>query len=151
MPKPRVTGERKEQTLKSRIAGVAQTYRLIATTDAAPATSASSNTLLLLIYFDYEYVLLTYSADCARGAPRVISRVQSADVNDDGVANTLTSTRLQASSVGCCGQTGFTPMRTINNDCSVNAIDLNYGRATSANPFPRSPGSHRAHRSPSTR
>jgi len=42
MPKPRVTGKRKEPTLTSRIAGVALACRPIATTVAAPATNPST-------------------------------------------------------------------------------------------------------------
>ncbi len=43
--------------------------------------------------------MFSYSADCAKtwSPPRLISRVQSADVNDDGVATTADVTRLQAS------------------------------------------------------
>ena len=77
----------------------------------------------------------------------MISRVPSADVNDDGVANTADVTRLQASLGRSCGQPGFNPNADVNNDCNVNALDLEFvARATSAFPSHASRGSRRAPR-----
>ena len=51
-------------------------------------------------------IMFSYSANCGVtwSPPRMISRVQSADVNDDGVATTADVTRLQASFGSSCGR-----------------------------------------------
>ena len=54
----------------------------------------------------------------------VMSRVQSADVNDDGVATTADVPASRRASARSCGQTDFNPNADINNDCTVNALDL---------------------------
>ena len=82
-----------------------------------------------------------YSSDCARtwSPPRVISRVQSGDVNDDGVVNNTDLTRVQASYNRVCGQSGFSPNADVNNDCKVDLVDYTFvGRAT-GQPVPAQP------------
>ncbi|HET9667035.1 MAG TPA: FG-GAP-like repeat-containing protein, partial [Desertimonas sp.] len=65
--------------------------------------------------------------------------MQSADVNDDGVANTADVTRLQASLGRSCGQTNFNPNADVNNDCTVNALDLGFVSRNAGLPVPRQP------------
>ncbi len=86
-------------------------------------------------------IMFTYSSDCARtwSPPRVISRVQSGDVNDDGVVNNTDLTRVQASYNRVCGQSGFSPNADVNNDCKVDLVDYTFvGRAT-GQPVPAQP------------
>ena len=86
-------------------------------------------------------IMLSYSANCGAtwSPPRVISRVQSGDVNDDGVVNNTDLTRVQASYNRTCGQTDFNPNADSNNDCKVDLVDLTFvGRAV-GQPVPKQP------------
>ena len=86
-------------------------------------------------------IMLSYSTDCARtwSPPRVISRVQSGDVNDDGVVNTTDLTRLQSSWGRSCGQANFNSNADTNNDCTVNVLDLNFVSRAVGKPVPSQP------------
>ena len=86
-------------------------------------------------------IMFSYSADCAKtwSPPRVISRLPSADVDDNGVANTADLTRLQASYNRACGQTGFNPNADTNNDCKVDLLDLAFVGRGVGQPVPRQP------------
>jgi hypothetical protein len=66
-------------------------------------------------------IMFSSSADCGSSwtPARVISRLPSADVNDDGVATSADVTRLQASYNRTCGQTGYNANADVNNDCRV--------------------------------
>jgi uncharacterized repeat protein (TIGR01451 family) len=86
-------------------------------------------------------IMFTSSADCGAtwAPPRVISRVQSADVNDDGVANSADLTRVQASYNRTCGQTGYNRNADVNNDCRVDVLDLTIVGRGVGQPVPPQP------------
>jgi len=86
-------------------------------------------------------IMYSRSLDCGASwsPPRAISRVQSADVNDDGVATTADVTRLQASYGRSCGHVAYNPNADINNDCIVNVFDLNYVSRGVGRPVPSQP------------
>ena len=99
-------------------------------------------------------IMFSRSTNCGLtwSAPRLLSRVQSADVNDDGVATTADVTRLQASLNRSCGQTGFNPAADVNNDCKVDVSRSRVRQSeASARPSPSNPDSRRAPRSRSIR
>ena len=86
-------------------------------------------------------IMFSSSTNCGAtwSAPRVLSRVQSGDVNDDGVVNNSDLTRVQASYNRTCGQTGFNPNADVNNDCKVDLVDYAFvGRAVGL-PVPTQP------------
>ncbi|HEY7502375.1 MAG TPA: FG-GAP-like repeat-containing protein, partial [Vicinamibacterales bacterium] len=86
-------------------------------------------------------IMFSTSGDCGRTwtAGRLISRVQSADVNDDGVANTADVTRVQAAYNRTCGQTGYNANADVNNDCRVDLVDLTLVSRGVGQPVPRQP------------
>ena len=86
-------------------------------------------------------IMLSYSADCARtwSPPRVISRVLSPDVNDDGIATNADVARLQQSMGRSCGHVAFNPNADVNNDCIVNSLDLGYVARNVGQPVPPQP------------
>ncbi len=86
-------------------------------------------------------IMFSASADCAKtwSPPRVLSRVQSGDVNDDGVTNAADVARVQASYTRICGQTGFNPNADTNNDCKVDLLDLAYVGKMVGQPVPTQP------------
>jgi len=86
-------------------------------------------------------IMFSRSLDCGvTWSPlRFLSRVPSADVNDDGVASAADLTRLQASWGRSCGNASFNPNADTNNDCTVNAIDLNFVSRGVGLPVPRQP------------
>jgi uncharacterized repeat protein (TIGR01451 family) len=71
-------------------------------------------------------IFFSYSADCGKtwSAPRLLSRVASMDVNDDGVVNATDTTVARASYLKSCGQSGFNPNADVNRDCRVDLTDL---------------------------
>ena len=86
-------------------------------------------------------IMFSYSADCGKtfSPARPISRIPSADVNDDGVATTADLTRLQASIGRSCGQANFNSNADTNNDCTVNAVDYNFVARGVGRPVPTQP------------
>ena len=86
-------------------------------------------------------IMFSRSTNCGAtwSAPRVLSRVPSADVNDDGVANTADVTRLQASLGRSCGHVSFNSNADTNNDCIVNSLDLNFVARGVGLPVPKQP------------
>jgi uncharacterized repeat protein (TIGR01451 family) len=86
-------------------------------------------------------ILFSRSSDCGAtwSTPRVISRVPSPDVNDDGVATTADLTRLQASFGRSCGHPAYNPNADINNDCIVNVLDLAFVSRGVGRPVPPQP------------
>ena len=98
--------------------------------------------------------MFSRSADCGVtwSPPRVISRVPSADVNDDGVANTADVTRLQASLGRSCGQTQLQPQRRHQQRLHRQRARSEFRRARRRPARARaSRGFRRARRSPSIR
>ena len=85
--------------------------------------------------------MFSASADCAKtwSPPRVLSRVQSGDVNDDGVTTAADVARVQASYTRVCGQTGFNPNADTNNDCKVDLLDLAFVGKMVGQPVPTQP------------
>ncbi len=86
-------------------------------------------------------VMVSRSLDCGRtwSAPRLISRVKSADVNDDGVANNADVSLVYASLNRSCGQDRFNANADVNNDCKVNSLDLGYVNQNVNRPVPPQP------------
>ena len=85
--------------------------------------------------------MLSYSANCGVtwSPPRVISRVQSADVNDDGVVDTTDVNLTRANLGRVCGQAAFLPGADYNNDCKIDIADLTLvGRGVGL-PVPKQP------------
>ena len=98
-------------------------------------------------------IMFSSSANCGAtwSAPRVLSRVQSADVNDDGIAN-ATDVNLTRAALGrVCGHPAFPSNADYNNDCKIDIVDLTSYRTRrrSARPHatPPVPGRHHRHRS----
>ena len=85
--------------------------------------------------------MFTRSSDCGVtwSAPRFLSRVPSADVNDDGVANTADTARVQASFNRTCGQPTFNPNADVNNDCKVDVLDMAFIGQRIGQPVPQQP------------
>ena len=86
-------------------------------------------------------VMFSRSLDCGQtwSAPRLISRVKSADVNDDGVANNADVSAVYASLNRTCGQDRFNASADVNNDCKVNSLDLGYVNQNVNRPVPPQP------------
>ena len=86
-------------------------------------------------------IMFSRSADCGRtwSTPRIISKVPSADVNGDGIASSADTNLVRASYGRTCGQTGFNPNADVINDCSINALDLNYVSRLVGTPVPVQP------------
>ena len=86
-------------------------------------------------------IMFSRSGDCGVtwSAPRFLSRVQSADVNGDGVAN-ATDVNLTRAALGrVCGHPAFPPEADFNNDCRIDIVDVTLiGRGLTL-PVPRQP------------
>ena len=85
--------------------------------------------------------MFSRSLDCGVtwSAPRFLSRVPSADVNGDGVATTADVNLAQASWGRSCGSPAFNPNADINNDCTVNVLDMTFVSRGVGRPVPTQP------------
>ena len=86
-------------------------------------------------------VMFSRSLDCGLtwSAPRVISRIPTADVNNDGVANNTDLSLVYASLNKTCGQVGYSANADVNNDCKVNSVDLAFMGTRLGRPVPIQP------------
>ncbi|MGQ0733234.1 MAG: putative Ig domain-containing protein, partial [Acidobacteriota bacterium] len=86
-------------------------------------------------------ILFSRSTDCGAtwSTPRVISRVPSADVNDDGVATTADVNLVRAAYRSVCGNPAYRANADINNDCVVDLYDLTFVSRGVGAPVPTQP------------